>query len=353
MSSYERFPNEKFDAQKQSAGSNRAYHASMSNDSQLGYDSHSSYVHHSFEELQHEHNSESISKCTSEFVIQHFTVPKDELPLDIDKDDIHNELQCTEYVDSIYSYLRVLEASNRPVPNYILKQQFINVRHRDMSVDYIVQLHRHISIIFEYSLELETLFLSVSLVDRFLSRRMVSQEKIRLVAVTCFYIACKFEEKYYPTIDELLRFVPSAGSKEDVCLMERTILNELKYLLGIPTSVTFLKRFIKAAFADTVLGMTARFISEFCLMSISLCTNYLPSVVAAATVANSLRVVGKAPWTATLEKVTGYTYEQIRPCMVEMREHVKRAPTMKLQTIYKKYSVEKYRKAAIRVLQNI
>ncbi|KAH7830309.1 putative Cyclin [Monocercomonoides exilis] len=293
------------------------------------------------------------AKSASELAIRPYVFPKDELPIDIDEDDKDNEIQCTQYVDDIYTYLRHLELTHRPIANYITKQPHLTLRHREESVDFQVQLHRHVSVAFKSSLQLETLFLCVSLLDRFLSRKAVTRDKLLLLSVSCFYVACKFEETYYPTIQQLLEFVPDAGRPEDVLLMERTILNELRYFLGAPTVVIFLKRYAKAAMADSPLGMAARFISEFCLMSLSLSTTYLPSMVAAASIAHGLRVMDRPPWTATLEKVTGYTYEQLRPCMVEMRDFVKKAPTMKFTTIYKKYSDSKYLNAALTAVRKI
>lgn len=195
--------------------------------------------------------------------------------------------------------------------------------------------------------------MAVNILDRYLSLRPVPVDRLSLVALGCFYVAAKFEETYYPTIDQMLRFVPNAGKKEDVLRMERSILGTLNYKLGAPTAVVFLKRYVKAIFANSMMGMIARFMCEHCLMSYSLSTNYLPSMVAAAVVANTLRILGRNPWTATLEKYTGYKYEELRKCMIEMRDHIKGAPDMKCLTIYKKYCDQRYLKAALIAVQKI
>ena len=202
-------------------------------------------------------------------------------------------------------------------------------------------------------MQLDTLFLAVSIFDRFLSRRTIPAEKINLAALGAFYVASKFEETYYPTIDQMLKFVPAAGKKDDVLLMERIILSDLRYTLGAPTAVTFLKRYAKASYADSPIGMLARFICEHSLLSYTLTTNYPPSMIAAASIAHALRCVQRAPWTATLQHYSGYKYEDLLPCMSELRDHVKRAPQMKLRTIYKKYAEQKYLKAALQAVQNI
>jgi G2/mitotic-specific cyclin 1/2 len=62
-------------------------------------------------------------------------------------------------------------------------------------------------------LQIDTLFLSISTLDRFLSLKTVAEERLHLVGLGCFYIACKFEETYYPSVDQLLKYVPDAGKK--------------------------------------------------------------------------------------------------------------------------------------------
>jgi G2/mitotic-specific cyclin 1/2 len=238
-------------------------------------------------------------------------------------------------------------------PNFLAKQPHVNSKHRESCVDFLVQMHRHISQAFEQSLQLETLFLAVSILDRFLSRKVIAFEKLNLIAVSCFFVASKVEETYYPSIDQLLRFVPRLGKKDDVLLSERLILNELRYTLGAPTPVTFLKRYAKAAFADSSIGMAARFICEFSLMSDTVVGGIPPSMIAACSIAHALRVTSHAPWSATLQHYTGYSYDELRPCLVEMRELVKSAPTMRAQTIYKKYAEPKYLKAAVQATQRI
>jgi hypothetical protein len=83
-----------------------------------------------------------------------------------------------------------------------------------------------------------------------------------------FELACKFEETYYPAISQLLHLVPNAGKKDDILRIgfffyvffytfffilfffflvfsEQVILDELRFGLGSPTPIIFLKRFAK------------------------------------------------------------------------------------------------------------
>jgi hypothetical protein len=206
---------------------------------------------------------------------------------------------------------------------------------------------------YQTSLQADTLFSCISIFDRFLSNKIVSKEKVYLVILGCFFVSSKFEETFYPSVDQLLKFAPELGSREDLLKVERIILNELKYSLGGPTALTFLKRYAKVARADPTVGMIARFIAEYSMSSYSLSTNYLPSHIAAAAIAHGLRIVGRPPWTATLQFYTGFRYDQLLQCMQEMKEFVKKAPGLKTQAVFKKYSQPKYLQAALIAVAHI
>lgn len=286
--------------------------------------------------------------------VPYYVVPQDEVAEDIDVSDLQNEFACAIYAEDVYIYLKEMEVKHRPPHNFMQIQTHINPRLRAYCVDWQVEIHRQLSQTFGRSLQIDTLFLSISILDRFLARKTIALDKLNLVGLGAFYIACKYEETYYPSIDQLLRLVPEAGKKDDVLRIERIILNELRFALGVPTSIIFLKRFAKAAHADSVIGMLSRFISEYSMSSYSLTSTYLPSQIAAAATAHALRIVGRPhPWTATLVRYTGYTHEDLRPCLVEMKEVVKRAPLLKTQAIFRKYSEPKYLKAALLAVQKI
>ncbi|KAK2954697.1 putative G2/mitotic-specific cyclin-B2 [Blattamonas nauphoetae] len=276
-----------------------------------------------------------------------YFVPDDEVIENIDADDITNPYTCSIYSADVYAYLKQLEISTRPTPNYLQKQPQLNARTRAYCVDWLADLHRTLSRTYQASLQADTLFTSISLFDRFLSVRQIPQDKPYLAAISCFLIATKFEETYYPSVNQLLRFAPKVGTKEDILKMERFILSDLGYAVGSPTPLTFLKRYAKASHADPTLGMLSRFMSEYSQMNYSLATNYLPSQIASSAIAHSRIISGQTPWTATLQYYTGYTYQDLADCMREMKVAIQKAPMLKTQTIYRKYASSKYLNAAV------
>ena len=75
---------------------------------------------------------------------------------------------------------------------------------------------------------------------------MVRQE-LQLVAVTCLFIASKFEEMYCPDIHEFVFMTDKAYTKKEILRAECRILEVLDFSLGRPLPIHFLRRFTKAA----------------------------------------------------------------------------------------------------------
>lgn len=69
----------------------------------------------------------------------------------------------------------------------------------------------------EFNLLTETLYLSVSYIDRYLSVVHVPRSKLQLVGVTCLYIAAKYEEIFPPDINEFSYITDDTYTKKEVC----------------------------------------------------------------------------------------------------------------------------------------
>jgi len=81
---------------------------------------------------------------------------------DIDQNDFDDPQAVAEYVNDIYEYLMEKEKDSVD-PAYINNQVDVNEKMRAILVDWLVEVHRM------FKLLPETLFLSVSLIDRYLS----------------------------------------------------------------------------------------------------------------------------------------------------------------------------------------
>jgi hypothetical protein len=65
----------------------------------------------------------------------------------------------------------------------------------------------------------ETLFLTVSVIDIFLSQQTVVRKKLQLVGLVAMLLACKYEEVSVPIVGDLILLSDKAYTKEEVLEM--------------------------------------------------------------------------------------------------------------------------------------
>lgn len=82
-----------------------------------------------------------------------------------------------------YAFLQ-MEPKRRPLPNYLDKvQKDVTANMRGILVDWLVEVAE------EYKLGSDTLYLSVSYIDRFLSLSTVNRQRLQLLGVSSMLIA--------------------------------------------------------------------------------------------------------------------------------------------------------------------
>ena len=80
-----------------------------------------------------------------------------------------------------------------------------------------------------------TLFQTVQIIERFLSKKMLSVEKTELLILSSLILSSKHEEIDYVNMIEALQLSNDKFTREEVINMEYEILNELNFELIIPT----------------------------------------------------------------------------------------------------------------------
>jgi cyclin B len=163
-----------------------------------------------------------------------------------------------------------LQHENRP-HDYIDIQVEINSKMRAILADWIIEVHH------KFELMPETLYLTMYIIDRYLSLQPVPRKELQLVGVSAMLIACKYEEIWAPEVhrkltsphprsfsvlifevlltvcvlltqvNDFILISDSAYTREQILSMEKGILNRLEWNLTVPTSYMFLVRFLKAA----------------------------------------------------------------------------------------------------------
>ncbi|KAL3771450.1 hypothetical protein ACHAW5_000105 [Stephanodiscus triporus] len=253
---------------------------------------------------------------------------------DIDERDSEDPLCATSYVQDMYEHFRLKEMSTSVRPVYMEDQQYINERMRSILVDWLVEVH------LKFKLVPETLYLTVNIIDRYLSKAEVSRPKLQLVGVTALLIASKYEEIYPPELRDLVYICDRAYSKLEILDMEEIILKKLEYQITIPSAHAFLVRYLKAAHADKKIVQLSCFILDGTLQSYNM-LHYLPSQLAAAAVFIARRTVGRNAWSPTLLKYAQYREEDIKPVARAVLAEKSDSPT-ELKAVNKKYTSSRY-----------
>lgn len=263
----------------------------------------------------------------------------------IDIDSEHRDAQmCTTYVTEIYANMRVIELKRRPLANFMETiQRDINANMRGVLIDWLVEVSE------EYKLVPDTLYLTVSYIDRFLSANVVNRQRLQLLGVSCMLVASKYEEICAPPVEEFCYITDNTYKKEEVLDMEINVLNRLQYNLTTPTTKTFLRRFIRAAQASCKvsslhLEFMGNYLAELTLLEYDF-LKYLPSQIAAAAVFVARMTLDPKvhPWNSTLQHYTGYKVSDMRECICAIHDLQLNRKFCSLAAIREKYNQPKFK----------
>jgi len=258
--------------------------------------------------------------------------PEDLEPFPCDED---NDVQLVaEYAHGIFEVLFEEEVLTLPNPNYIEIQTDINARMRGILVDWLVEVHT------KYRLRQQVLFLTVNLIDRYLSvGPIVSRRKLQLVGVAAMFIAAKFEEIDPPQVKDFVYITDNAYTKEEVLQAECSMLGTLGFHVVVPTADEFLERLCRAHCCDSRHRSLAQYILELALVDVR-SLQYRPSHLAAASLLLSNELLGeRVAWPSSLARCARYTEQSLRPCISELRAIHQAAQGHSLQAVRKKFQL--------------
>ncbi|XP_043690912.1 G2/mitotic-specific cyclin S13-7-like isoform X1 [Telopea speciosissima] len=249
----------------------------------------------------------------------------------IDAADVNDQLAVVEYIEDIYKFYKLDERESQ-FPDYMGSQPDINDRMREILVDWLIEVHN------KFELMPETLYLTLNIVDRFLSKEIVTRRELQLVGIAAMLIASKYEEIWAPEANDFICISDKAYTREQLLVMEKTILGKLEWSLTVPTPFVFLVRFIKASGPDQEMENLVFFLAELGIMRYTTIM-YCPSMIAASVVYAARCTLNRTPfWTETLKLHTGYIEAQLMDCAKLLVSFHTRAAESKLKVVYRKYS---------------
>ncbi|KAM4723220.1 G2/mitotic-specific cyclin-B1 [Rhinophrynus dorsalis] len=233
---------------------------------------------------------------------------------DVDADDEGNPMLCSEYVKDIYCYLRSLEESQAVRANYLQGQE-VTGNMRAILIDWLVQVQM------KFRLLQETMFMTVGIIDRFLQEHPVPKNQLQLVGVTAMFLAAKYEEMYPPEIGDFTFVTDHTYTKAQIRDMEMKMLRVLKFAIGRPLPLHFLRRASKIGEVTAEQHSLAKYLMELVMVDYEM-VHYPPSQIAAAASCMSIKLLNAGDWTPTLQHYMAYSEESLRPVMQHMAKNV-------------------------------
>jgi len=206
---------------------------------------------------------------------------------------------------------------------------------RAILIDWIIDVHM------KFKLANETLFLTVNILDRYLSKNHIAREKFQLLGISCLFLASKFEDIYPPDLKECLFVTENSYSKDELLKIEGEILSTINFQIKSPTPLIFLERYQRILNADKRMYYLARYLLELALIDFKF-LKYTSSNLATSALYLSGKVLKKNFWNEGIAKESKMKEEDVRICAKDLCFSLQNAGDSVLQGVRRKYSMMEY-----------
>ena len=273
-----------------------------------------------------------------------------------DESKIKNIQIPKDYINTIYYNL--LQEENDPKiillkqnKNFMTEQKEINSKMRSILIDWIIDVH------FKFGFTDETLFLTVSIIDRYISVSQISRSNFQLLGITALMIACKHEEIDLPKIDDFIYITDNAYVKKDVLKMEYDILNKLDFSFLYPSPIKFFEYLSIHFDFDKKKHLLGQYLMETFLLDVNN-FKYKPSIISCACAYIVLKFFKYKNYYEAYDKKFynlkdgEYTEGNVKECAKEICLYVDNINKTNYQACIKKYSKVEKENVAILIMNN-
>lgn len=151
--------------------------------------------------------------------------------------DVRAMLFEEEYQEEVIEHMHHMELQTIAAVELMDVQPELKWFMRPYLVDFLIEIHQ------TFRLRPETLFLTMNIVDRYVSKRIVYKRHYQLVGCAALLIAAKFEDAKdrVPTVKELSQMCCNAYDESAFAQMEGHVLSTIGWTLGHPTAESWLR----------------------------------------------------------------------------------------------------------------
>ena len=273
-----------------------------------------------------------------------------------DISNINNVQIPKEYINVIYYNLLTEEEKGiKPKPDYtyMSRQNEINDKMRSILVDWIIDVH------FKFGFTDETLFMTISIIDRYLSISQITRTNFQLLGITALMIACKHEEIDLPKIDDFIYITDNAYVKDEVIKMEEDVLSKLNFAFLYPSPIKFFEYLSLHFNFEKKHHMMGKYLMESFLLDVKN-AKYKPSIISCACAYIVMKFFKMPNYHDSYNKkfyvldetVEKYSEHNIKECAKDICLLVDNINKTNYQACYKKYSKPEQEKVSIIIINN-
>ena len=281
---------------------------------------------------------------------------KEEIIKYFDTSKINNIQIPKEYLNIIYyNLLKEEEKGIKPMPDYtyMSRQNEINDKMRSILVDWIIDVH------FKFGFTDETLFMTISIIDRYLSICQITRTNFQLLGITALMIACKHEEIDLPKIDDFIYITDNAYVKNEVIKMEEDVLVKLNFSFLYPSPIKFFEYLSLHFNFEKKHHMMGKYLMESFLLDVKN-AKYKPSIISCACAYIVMKFFKMPNYHDSYNKkfyvldeaVERYSEHNIKECAKDICLFVDNINKTNYQACLKKYSKPEQEKVSIIIMNN-
>ena len=315
-------------------------------------------------------NNKTIDKKISKSILTNFQNAKVKEKIRVNKENekekiiyfditkIENNVQIPkEYINTIY-YNLLSEENNGISPqakyNYMNDQSEINERMRGILIDWLIEVH------FKFGFTDETLYMTVSIIDRYLSNNHITKKNLQLLGITSLLISCKHEEIDVPKITDFTYITNNAYDKNEVIQMENDILKFLKFNLLCPSPIKFFEYLSLHFNFNKKMIMMGKYLMESFLLDIKN-IKHKASIIACAScyivmkffkIKNYKESYDKKFYSLVTDENSKYNENDIKDCAKDICILIDSIHKNKFFGCQKKFSDEKHERVSLLIMNN-
>lgn len=157
-----------------------------------------------------------------------------------------------EYREDVKAWMLEKEKQTLASASAMDQQPELQWHMRSHLLDFLIEIHLH------FRLRPETLYLTLSILDRYVSRRIVYKKHYQLVGCVALWLAAKFEDakERVPSVRDLKELCHGAYQEDAFVQMEFHVLTTIDWDLGHPTAESWLRVLCTETHLPSTLGMS-------------------------------------------------------------------------------------------------